>query len=55
VCMRKKEKEEENEVWERLLVLVCGRCSWKGYEKMKHGMELCVASNCSEASGLWFN
>jgi hypothetical protein len=25
----------------KLLVLVCGRCSWKGYEKKKHGMELC--------------
>ncbi len=28
------------------------RCSWKGYEKMKYGMELCVSSNRSEASGL---
>ena len=32
------------------------RCSWKGYEKkMKHGMELCVASNRGKASGLWFD
>ncbi len=51
----KNEKEEENEVGERLLILVCGRCSWKGYEKMKHGMELCVTSNRSEAFRLWFN
>ncbi len=43
----------------KLLVLVCGRCSWKGYERMKHGMELwkhgmelCVASYRSEAYGL---
>ncbi len=31
------------------------RCSWKGYGKMKYGMELCVASHRSEASGLCFN
>jgi hypothetical protein len=48
----KKEKEKKNEMWERLLVFMCGRCSWKGYEKMKHEMELCVASNRSEASEL---
>ncbi len=36
----------------KLLVFMCERCSWKGYEKMKHGMELCVASYHSEASGL---
>jgi hypothetical protein len=28
------------------------RCLWEGCEKMKHGRKLCVASNCSEASGL---
>jgi hypothetical protein len=53
VCYGKnKEKEKENEVGERLLILVCGRCSWKGYEKMKHEMELCVTRNRSKASGL---
>ena len=54
VCFwKKKEKEEENEVGERLLVLVCGGVHGKVMKnKMKHGMELCVASNRGEASGL---
>jgi hypothetical protein len=47
-----KEKEEENEVGERLLVLVCGGVHGKVMEKMKHGMELFVASNRGKASGL---
>ncbi len=55
VCMGRKKKEEENEVEERLLVLVCGGVHGKVMKKMKYGMELCVASHRSEASGLWFN
>jgi hypothetical protein len=34
------------------LFLCVERCSWKGYEKMKRGLELCVASYRGEASGL---
>jgi hypothetical protein len=48
----KKEREEENEVWEGLLVLVCGGVHGKVMEKMKHGMELCVVNNREETSGL---
>ncbi len=52
---RKKKKEEENEVGERLLVLVCGGVHGKVMKKLKYGMELCVESHRSEASGLLFN
>ncbi len=55
-CMeKKKEKEEENEVRQRLLVLVCGGVHGKVMKKLKYGMELCVASHRRDASGLWFN
>ena len=51
---KKKEKEEENEVGERLLVLVCGGVRGRVMEKNEawNGMELCVASNRGEASGI---
>lgn len=55
VCFwRRKEKEEENEVRERLLVLVCGGVHGRFMEKNEawNGMELCVASNRGKASGL---
>jgi hypothetical protein len=52
---KKEKKKEENEVRERLLVLVCGGVHGKVMKKLKYGMELCVASHRSEASGLWFN
>jgi len=55
VCMERKKKEEENEVGERLLVLVCGGVHGKVMKKIKYGMELCVANHRSEAFGLWFN
>ncbi len=50
----RREKEEENEVGERLLVLVCGGVHGRVMEKNEtwNGMELCVASNRGEASGL---
>jgi len=54
VFLRRKEKEEENEVGERLLVLVCGGVHGRvmGKNEAWNGMELCVASNRGEASGL---
>ncbi len=50
----RKEKEEENEVGEGLLVLVCGGVHGRVMEKNEawNGMELCVVSNRGEASGL---
>jgi hypothetical protein len=53
--MERKKKEEEKEVGERLLVLVCGGVHGKVMKKIKYGMELCAANHRSEASGLWFN
>jgi hypothetical protein len=50
-----RKKEEGRGEWNvRKVVNSCvWRCSWKGYgKKMKHGMELCVANNRGEASGL---
>ncbi len=54
VFLGRKEKEEENEVWGRLLVLMCGGVHGRVMEKNEawNGMELCVASNRGKASGL---
>jgi hypothetical protein len=41
-------EKEDGEVWGRIF----SSYVWKGYEKMKHGMELCVANYRGEASGL---
>ncbi len=51
VYVEKKKKKRRCE--EEFLVLMCGEVLMESvYEKMKHGMELWVASYRSEASGL---
>ncbi len=46
-------KERRRRCEEEILVLMCGEVLMgRVYEKMKHGMELWVASYRSEASGL---
>ncbi len=54
VCGKKERMRRRCE--EELLVLMCGEVLMGSvYEKMKHGMELWVASYRGEASGLWFD
>ncbi len=51
VCGKKEKRKRRCE--EEFLVLMCGEVLMGSvYEKMKHGMELWVASYRSEASGL---
>ncbi len=51
VCGKKEKRRRRCE--EEFLVLMCGEVLMGSvYEKMKHGMELWVASYRSEASGL---
>ncbi len=54
VCM-KEGRGKRRMKCEKVVSSCVWKCSCKGYEKMKYGMELCVASNRSEASELWFN
>jgi hypothetical protein len=52
-CVYVKKGEGRGEWSMRKVVSSCAwRWSWKGYEKMKYGMDLCVTSNHIEASGL---
>jgi hypothetical protein len=46
------EKKEEDEVWGRILALMCGEVFMeKVCAKIKHGKKLWVANTCSKAPG----